>query len=94
VGESASGTIPESPREKAARSENVALPLEGLFLDQPTLVNSRILPHVLMVASVIEGRTIRRDELVAALCKRMRQHSIRRRPRREYVLCYLNQHPP
>jgi hypothetical protein len=72
----------------------VALPLEGLLLDEPTLVNSRILPYVRMVASVIEGRTIGRDELIAALRKRMRQHSIGRRPQREYILCYLNQHPP
>jgi hypothetical protein len=47
-----------------------------------------------MVASLIERRTIRREELLAALRKRMRQHSIGRRPRREYVLQYLNQHPP
>jgi hypothetical protein len=47
-----------------------------------------------MIASVIEGRTIRRDELIASLQKRMRQHRIGRSPRREYVLRYLNQHPP
>ncbi len=80
--------------ELAASAENVALPLEGLLLDEPTLVNSRILPYVRMVASVIEGRTISHDELVAALRKRMRQRSIARLPHREYVLRYLNQHPP
>jgi hypothetical protein len=34
------------------------------------------LPYVLMVASMIERRTIRREELIAALRKRIRQHSI------------------
>jgi len=77
-----------------ATPDKITLPLEGFVLDEPTLVNSRILPYVLMVASLIERRTIRREELLAALRKRMRQHSIGRRPRREYVLQYLNQHPP
>jgi hypothetical protein len=47
-----------------------------------------------MVASVIEGRTIHREELLAALRKSVRQRSIGRRPRREYVLRFLHQHPP
>ena len=66
----------------------------GFVLDERALVNSRILPYAQMVASVIEGRTISRDELIAALRKSMRQRSIGRWPRREYVLRYLNQHPP
>ena len=74
--------------------EHLTLNPEGFVLDESTLVNSRILPYVRMVASVIEGRTISRMELVTALRKRMRQRSIGRRPRREYILCYLNQHPP
>jgi hypothetical protein len=77
-----------------ATPDKITLPLEGFVLDEPTLVNSHILPYALMVASLIERRTIRREELLAALRKRMRQHSIGRRPRREYVLQYLNQHPP
>ena len=68
--------------------------LEGFVLDEPTLVNSRILPYVRMIASLLEGRTISREELLAALRKRMRQRSIGRAPRREYVLRYLHQHPP
>jgi hypothetical protein len=72
----------------------LALPLDGLFLDEVTLINSPVLPYARMVASVIEGRTISRDELIAAFRKRMRQRSIDRLSRREYVLHYLNQHPP
>jgi len=86
--------IPRAPSEKVTPSENAAFAWEGLLLDEPTLLNSRVLPYVLMVASVIEGRTIHREELLAALRKRVRQRSIGRRPRREYVLRYLHQHPP
>jgi hypothetical protein len=86
--------VPQKALKLAAPLENVALPLEGLLLDEPILMNSRILSYALMVASVIERRTIRRDELLATLRKGMRQRSIGRRPHREYVLCYLNQHPP
>lgn len=92
--ESVSEFASQEVLELAASPENVGLPLEGLLLDEPTLVSSRILPYVAMVASMIERRTISRDELIAALRKRMRQHRIGRRPRREYVLCYMNEHPP
>ncbi len=80
--------------EFAAPSENIGLPLESLVFNERILVSSRILPYVRMVASIIEGRTISRDELMDALRTRMRQHRIGQLPRREYVLCYLNQHPP
>ena len=75
-------------------SENAVFAWEGLLLDEPTLRNSHVLPYVLMVASVLEGRTIHREELLAALRKRMRQRSIGRLSRREYVLRFLQQHPP
>jgi len=80
--------------ELAAPAENLTLPLEGFVLDERALVNSHILPYVQMVASLLEHRTISREELLAALRKSMRQCSIDRLPRREYVLRYLNQHPP
>ena len=92
--ESASESASREVLGLASPSENLGLPLEGLLLDEATLLNSPILPYVRMVASVIERGTIGRDELIAALRKRMRQRSIGRRPRREYILCYLNQHPP
>ena len=78
----------------AAPTENLTLNLDGFLLDESTLVNSRILPYVRMVASVLERRTISREELLAALRTSMRQRSMARAPGREYVLRYLNQHPP
>jgi hypothetical protein len=70
------------------------LNLDGFVLDESTLVNSRVLPYVRMVVSVLEGRTIGREQLLVALRKRIRQRSIGRLSRREYVLHYLQQHPP
>ena len=68
--------------------------MEGLPLDESTLLNSPILPYVRMVASLIERRTINHAELIAALQKSLRQRSFDRQPRREYVLHYLHEHPP
>jgi hypothetical protein len=53
-----------------------------------------MLPYLAMVASVIEGRTISRDDLLDTLRKSMRQRSFDRLPRREYVLRFLDQQPP
>lgn len=77
-----------------AMGEHFTLNLGGFVLDEPTLVNSRILPYVRMVVSLLEGRTITREQLITALLKSMRQRSMGRLPHREYVLRYLNQHPP
>jgi len=73
---------------------NVQLTLEGFTLDEVLLVNSPMLPYLAMVASLLEGRTIGREELLQTLRKKMRQRSFDRLPRREYVLRFLNQHPP
>jgi hypothetical protein len=72
----------------------VTFSLDGLVLDESTLVNSPVLPYVRMVASLLEGKTIRREQLIAALCSSLRQRSIDPLPHREYVLRCLNQHPP
>jgi hypothetical protein len=72
----------------------VTLLLEGFTLDQATLVNSPLLPYLAMVATLVEGRTIRRRELLGVLLRSMRQRSFDRLPRREYVLRFLNKHPP
>jgi hypothetical protein len=68
--------------------------LEGVLLNEASVTNSSMLSYLQMVASVIEGRTIGRNELVQALLTTMRQRSLSTRPRIEYVLDYLNGHPP
>jgi hypothetical protein len=85
---------PPSVDTSPAILEHFTLNLDRFVLDERALVNSCILPYVRMVASVLERRTISREELIAALLRSMRQRSIARAARREYVLRYLNQHPP
>jgi hypothetical protein len=77
-----------------ASGEDAQLMLEGFVLDEATLVNSPMLPYLAMVASVIEGRSIDAEELLHVLQRSMRQRSFDRLPRREYILRFLNQHPP
>jgi len=77
-----------------ALGEVVKLALEGFTLDEVTLVNSSILPYLAMVASVIEARVIRCEELLYVLRRSMRQRGFDRLPRREYVLRFLDQQPP
>jgi hypothetical protein len=86
----ASPSVDASP----AKWEPLRLNLDGFVLDESTLMKSRILPYVRMVVSVLEGRKISRKQLVLALRTRIRQRSIGRLSRREYVLDYLNRHPP
>lgn len=74
--------------------EHLTLNPEGFVLDESTLVNSRILPYVRMLVSVLEGRTVSHEELITTLRQRIRQRSLGRLSRREYILHYLNQHPP
>ena len=75
-------------------SEDVKVALDGFTLDEVTLVNSPVLPYLAMIATVLEGRTIGITELLQVLRRSMRQRSFDRLPRREYVLRFLNQHPP
>lgn len=73
---------------------NVELRLEGVVLRESTLRNSPMLPYVQLVVSLIEGVELSRDELVGLLRQAMRQHSIAHRRRIEYLLGFLQQHPP
>ena len=97
---SATQPAPSSPHPspqvalEAACREEVKLVLDGFTLHEATLVNSPLLPYLAMVATLVEGRTIRRRELVGVLLRSMRQRSFDSLPRREYVLACLNQHPP
>jgi hypothetical protein len=50
--------------------------------------------YVRMVTSLIEGRRVSDDEIVEMLVRVMRQHSIARRRRMDYVLAYLKKNAP
>jgi hypothetical protein len=50
--------------------------------------------YVAMVASLIEGRRVREEEIVQVLVRAMRQHSMARRSRMDYVVAQLQKHGP
>jgi hypothetical protein len=50
--------------------------------------------YVRMVTSLIEERQVSEDEIVEMLVRAMRQHSIARRRRMDYVLAYLKKNAP
>lgn len=89
-------TLEDSPAvdQSPAIQEQLTLPLDGFVLDEPTLINSPVLPYVRMVMSVLERRPIGREELLQRLRRSLRQRSIGRLSRREYALRYLHEHPP
>jgi hypothetical protein len=68
--------------------------LEGVVLDESSVVESPVLPYVRMVVGLIEGVRVSLKQLRDWLCQALRQHSIARRRRPDYVLAFLNQHPP
>jgi hypothetical protein len=50
--------------------------------------------YVAIVASLIEGRPVSEEEIIQMLLRAMRQHSMARRRRMDYVVAQLNQHGP
>ena len=61
---------------------------KNLVLPEPVLCYLR------MVISLIEGRRVSTAEILEMLSRILRQHSIRRRRRIDYVVQYLNKHAP
>jgi len=57
-------------------------------------VDPSMLSYLCMLTSLIERRTITREELLEMLARSVRQLSMVRIRRIDYVLSYLNKHPP
>jgi len=93
----AAGDLPATPPQEPRTGDlpqEAELCLEGVLLRESSLSTSPVLPYVRMVVSLIEGVEFSCQEVVGWLRKVLRQHSIAQRPRREYVLRFLHQHPP
>jgi hypothetical protein len=50
--------------------------------------------YIAMVASLIEGRRVREAEILQRLVRAMRQHSMARRRRMDYVVAQLQKNGP
>jgi hypothetical protein len=61
---------------------------EGIRLD------TAIVGYVGLVTSLIEGRRVSEEEIVEMLLRALRQHSIVRRRRMDYVLAHLKKNAP
>ena len=72
----------------------VEVRLAGVVLDETSLENTSVLAYVRMIVNQIEGTKRSQFELVDLLRQSMKQHSIVKRTRTDYVLRFLHQHPP
>jgi hypothetical protein len=86
-------TSPLEPRTDE-RQGKVELRLDGVVLDESSVVNSPMLPYLRMLVSLIEGIRLTCQELVRLLRQALRQRSLAPRRRIDYVLRFLHQHPP
>jgi hypothetical protein len=57
-------------------------------------VHAGMVRYVAMVASLIEGRRVSQAEMLRRLARAMRQHSMARRRRMDYVVAQLQKHGP
>lgn len=73
---------------------SASLRLEGVVLNDEVLARSPLLPYVGMLLSLIVGRRVGREELLEQLGRALRQHSLGRERRIDYVVRVLNQRPP
>ena len=66
----------------------------GFAIDESSVVNSPMLPYIRTLIWMIDGIGLSCAEVVEWLREVLRQRSMAYRPRREYVLRFLHQHPP
>lgn len=97
---------PPSPRQRSVASQSLLpdaaperhceaqLRLDGVVLDEPSLLASPTLPYLRMAICLITGVCLNLGELVGLLRRALRQHSIARRRRTDYVLQALHRRPP
>ena len=72
----------------------IELRLDGVVLDESSLVSSPMLPYVRMLAGLIEGVEFTGDEVLCLLRRSLRQRRLGARRRIDYILVFLHQHPP
>jgi hypothetical protein len=70
------------------------LVLGSVVLDEAGLFESPMLPYLRILVRLIDGIELGLQELVRLLRQALRQRSMAFRTRADYVLRFLNQHPP
>lgn len=70
------------------------LDLDGVILDEASIVNSPMLPYIHTLIWILDGVRLSHVEVAQWLRQVLRQRSMAYRSRRDYVLRFLHQHPP
>ena len=70
------------------------LQLEGVVLDERSVAESPMLPHVRMVVRLLEGIELTCPEVADLLRRALRQHSMGQHRRTDKILSFLHYHPP
>ncbi len=82
-------------RQSEARADPNLQRLRGEQVERDGVrLHAVMVGYVRMVTSLIEGRRVSEEEIVEMLVRAMRQHSIARRRRMDYVLAYLKKNAP
>jgi hypothetical protein len=81
------------PEAKAGLADVTQCDNAGLAPDEHRFAAGMV-SYVRMVTSLIEGRQVSLMEILAMLERAVRQHSIGRRRRIDYILQYLNERAP
>ena len=86
---------PTSERDKRPEGEETPAEKEMLGGTQDgSGFDAGMVSYLRMVTSLIEGRSVSRDEVQKMLTRVMRQHSMARRRRMDYLVWFLNKNPP
>jgi hypothetical protein len=86
---------PTSERDKRPEGEETPAEKEMLGVTQDgSGFDAGMVSYLRMVTSLIEGRRVSRDEIVKMLARILRQHSMARRTRTDYLVWHLNKNPP
>lgn len=96
-GPGAADSPPAESRAQPLSAERPAAPpldLDGLIPHEWSIVHSPMLPYIRTLIAMLDGVWMSHGEVVAWLREVQRQRSMLYRSRREYVLCFLHQHPP
>ncbi len=83
-----------SKRGKVAAKESLSEEGQAAFEPRGTSFNTHVVDYLGMVISLIEGRPVSTAEILEMLSQAMRQHSLVRDRRIDYVLRHLNERAP
>jgi len=81
-------------RGKVAATESLPGKGQAAFEPRETIFNAHMVDYLRMAISLIEGRPVSTAEILEMLSRAMRQHSLVRGRRMDYVLRHLNKRAP